>query len=120
MENEIINLVCSHNFNALLRKIEGYQIDLGKNYTKRDEIKSTLEPNIKDIFVKTFLKENSSLCYKVGVFGNISIYTASILKPDEVLIYIEDKKYPNTVDLDMAELNIEKTLAELLWATKAE
>ena len=47
---EVINLVCTHKYYNLLKTIDEYQMDLGKNYTKRDDTTNTLESNIKDNF----------------------------------------------------------------------
>jgi hypothetical protein len=116
MENQVINLVCAHNYKQLLSKINGYQIDLGRNYTKRDEFKNSLQPHIKDSFVLDFYKDYQVLIYKVGVLGIISIYTYSNLEPHEVIIYKGEEKYTRQIDLYEAESNIEKNLAELLWS----
>ncbi len=116
MENQVINLVCSHNYKQLLSKINGYQIDLGRNYTKRDEFKNSLHPHIKDPFVLEFYRDSQVLIYKVGVLGIISIYTYSNLEPHEVIIYKDNIKHSRQIDLYQAETNIEKNLAELLWS----
>jgi hypothetical protein len=113
---EIINIVCSHSFNNLLKKIPDYTIDLGRSYTKRDEIKNTLEANIKDIFVLDFFKEYNILIFKVGILGAISIYSISNLQNNEVIVYKKGKYHKLTIDLNMAEMNIEKVLAEVLWS----
>lgn len=114
--SNLINIVCSHEYNKLLKSIEKYQVDLGKSYTKKDPYKNTITSDIKDKFVITFLRENDSYIYKVGVLGKISIYTCSNLLSNEVVIYKDDKKYFRNVDLELAQFNIEKNLAELLWS----
>ncbi len=112
--SKIINLVCSHQYNNFLKRIDNYQIDLGKNYTKKDEYKNSLEPNIKDNFVLDFFKEEGVLIYKVAVLGPISVYTYSNLLPNQVLIYKNNNKYIKEINLNDADINIEKNLAELL------
>ena len=40
-------------------------MDLGRAYTKKDEIRNVIESNIKDEFVINFLRENGRVIYKV-------------------------------------------------------
>ncbi len=116
MSNETINIVCSHYYNKYLSKISDYKVDLGRTYTKKDEYKHTLEPNIQDTFVINFFKESKVLIYKVAVLGPISIYTFSNLQPNEVIVHKNNTYYNREIDLHEAEYNIEKNLAELLWS----
>lgn len=115
---EVINIICTHSYNNLLKKIPNYIVDLGRNYTKKDEVKNILESNIKDNFVLDFFNEYSFLIYKVGVLGGISVYTISELnlRTNEVIVYKNEKYYKQTIDLNKAEMNIEKSLAEILWS----
>ena len=114
MDN-IINIVCSYQYNTLLKRIEYYKMDLGKNLTRLTE-KNMLEANIKDNFVSLFLKENGNLCHKIGIIGAISIYNYSKLQPNEIIIYRNNIKYVRFIDLVESNNNIEKSLAELIWS----
>lgn len=116
MDNQIINIVCSYNYNKYLSRLNEYKIDLGRTYTKKDEFNHNLEPNIRDSFVIDFYKKYNSLIYKVGVLGSISIYTYSNLLPNQAIIHKNGEFFHRVIDLQEAEFNIEKTLAELIWS----
>ncbi len=114
---DTINIICSHKYNNFLKKLPEYKMDLGRNYTKKDEINNTLNPNIKDYFVLEFFNESKVLIYKVGVIGIISVYTISELNlpTNEIIVYKNGKFIKKEIDLNMAEINIEKNIAEILW-----
>lgn len=118
MKNNITNLVCSYYYSKLLKKIDGYKVDLGKTYTKKNEIKRELEVNIKDNFVKDFLNKHNKLIYKVGVLGYVSIYTYSDLNEDDVIIVNNNEYKYKKINIDDAEENIEKSFAELIMASE--
>lgn len=109
------NLLCSHNFNNLLKKLDSYSIDLGRSYSKRDEITKVLQVNIKDLFVTKFFKDTGLLIYKVGILGAINIYTFSNLKANEVIIFKNDEYYQKEFDLNEAEYDIEGVLAKIIF-----
>jgi hypothetical protein len=114
---EYINIICTHKYNNFLKKLPEYKMDLGRNYTKKDEINNTLNPNIKDQFVLEFFKESKVLIYKVGVIGLISVYTISELNLpiNEIIIYKNGNFIKKEIDLNMAEFDIERNIAEVLW-----
>jgi len=109
-----INIICSHQFNNILKTIPHYKMDLGKSYTKKNPIKNELMSDIKDPFVSYFFNLSSKLIYKVAVLGSLSIYTYSSMDDDNVIIFNGEKNIEKKVNLSEAENNIEKSLALLL------
>lgn len=117
---DIIHFVCSIEYNFLLRKLENYRLDLGMNYTKKDDIKNTLTVDIKDEFVYNFYKKYKTLIYKVATFGNINIYTCSTFNSDDAIIYYNEKEFKSIIDIDIAKFDIQKSFATLLMESQKE
>jgi hypothetical protein len=117
---DIIHFVCSIEYNFLLKNMENYRIDLGMNYTKKDDIKNTLTVDIKDEFVYDFYKKYKHLIYKVATFGNINIYTCTSFNADESIIYYNQKEFKLIIDFDIAKFDIRKSFATLLLESQKE
>ena len=118
--SEIINLVCSHGYNNLLHKLDGYIMDLGMAYSKKDELRNILVQDIKDSFVKDFIRDYNEVVHKVGVFGNISIYVSLNIKEEQVIISNNTKTRSFDIDLNSARFNTEKSLAQIIMGLMDE
>jgi hypothetical protein len=100
--------------------MENYRLDLGMNYTKKDDVKNILSVDIKDEFVYNFYKSSKNLIYKVATFGNINIYTCSNFNNDEVIIHNNGKIFNSFIDIDIAKFDIQKSFATLLMESQKE
>lgn len=113
-----MNIVCDHDFRSMISKLDGYQMDLGRAYTKKDESKNVIESNIKDEFVLLFLRENKRIIYKVGVLGPISVYTYDALAPNTIWVYDEDEKLVEDFDKQLASIDFKKYFANMIYNIK--
>lgn len=109
----MINIVCDHDFNDMMKEIEGYQMDLGMRYVKRTS--NGVSMDIQDKFVIEFMRKEKNTLFKVGVFGQASIYTYSKLPNNVIWVYADGKeKEVIEYDYDIIKFEFETFLAEIL------
>lgn len=112
MEN--INLVCDYDNLAFIKKIDNYQMDLGKTYTSKNR-KNELVIDIKDDFVSIFYDKYNTFIYKNGVIGGINIYTCTtVLDKNTLMFYYKDKfKTIENISLNQS-IDINETFKNIL------
>lgn len=114
-----MNIICDHDFRKFVSTLNRFEMDLGRAYTRKDDIKNVIEPNIKDEFVLKFIRQNKRVIYKVGILGPISFYTYDILPPNTIWIY----KNPNNIeekieyvfDKQLASIDFKKYFANIVY-----
>jgi len=117
-----MNIICDHDFRKLIENVNGYELDLGRAYTKKDDLKNIIEVNIKDEFVILFLRKYKRLIYKVGRLGPINIYTYDSLPLNKIWIFDDDvnngKKIEIDFDKQLAQINFRKYFANIVYQVK--
>jgi hypothetical protein len=108
---EII-LIGTHTVRERFATFDQYKLDLGKKYTKPEK-NGKLTLDVKDKYVHSFFQETGKICFKCGVLGPISIYTADISE-NEIYVYSEKKNEKIIIDLTYFLFNTELWLAETI------
>ena len=113
-----MNIICGHDFRNLAQSLTNFEMDLGRAYTKKDEIKQTVESNITDEFVVLFYREYKRLIYKVGRLGPINFYTFDRLPSTEIWVYDKNKQNKVLFDKQLARLDFKKYFANVIYDVK--
>lgn len=110
-----LNIISGHEFRMMVATMPKYEMDLGRAYTKKDEVKGIVEKNIKDEFVLLFLKESGRCIYKVGRMGPINFYSYDNIAHNEIWVYKDGERIVKEFDKNLAILDFKKYFASLIW-----
>ena len=117
-----MKIICDHNFRQMVEKLPNFEMDLGRAYTKKDEVKNILNENIQDEFVIHFLREYKSTIYKCGVIGPISLYSYHSLPLNQIWIFDTNETVENRIvenyDQALISIDFKKYFASLIWNVK--
>lgn len=104
-----INIVANHPTIILFRRLEKFQLDLGRSVIDRQS--KTI--NVEDKFLAFQMYEHNRMVNKMGKLGKVNFYYDNKLPNYRLEIYFDTKKHEKYLDTPNIELWLKTNLLDI-------